>query len=705
MHLLHFFLVLMAQFGRPTFSDLHTVPTQDSVRIQEDFNHSCTSNLPEGWIVFSVSGRQNWDCSTFGHRGIATDNGYSNALQINGFAGAVQENENWLISPEYDLGNFRFPLLSFYSRVAFDGPRPKLLVSTDYEGDAPDAASWTVLADRFARSDKWTYSGPVNLSKYKSQPIRLALVYYSSPESGAARWTLDDWIIIDSPNPPKPILSTNLENTAYFHFGTVPAGQAGTELKTFDFVLDDSPGELTIAAEEGFGISRTQSGFTQRISYTAREAGQHNRLWIRFEPKNEGAFHGPLSFSFGDRSQEIAFLSGSTLEQDKTLDIVSWNIAWFGSNLPRQGPEDPEQQLENVRNLIMSINADIFALQEITDLHLFESLVASLEGYEAEISPAVSYGSKSYDSAQKLAFLYNTETISRISSSVLLTGVTESDLNNYPSEPDRFWASGRLPFMMRVESKVKDVTEKFSLVNIHARSNSGGESATDPRYAMRKYDVSVLKDSLDHYYGAEPLLVLGDFNDDLDQTVSDISANTVADSATSYARFMEDQNNYFSPTLRLSQAGLRSYISSEQLIDHMILSNEMAEAYIPQSARIIVPENGVANFLNNTSDHLPVKIRIDTRNLLRDELILDVQESGPKEIVIYPNPANQIVFIQLQNQHFQVSLISPNGKIVETKSGDEGLVHFDVSQLPRGVYLICVKYQANTGVFQKLIVK
>lgn len=706
MYLLYFLLIFL---GKITFANLREVPTLttiNSIIIEENFNRSCGKDIPPGWTVYGVTGKQTWTCTTYGHKTIQTENGVSFALQINGYSGQATENERWLISPAYDLSHSQFPLLSFYSRVAFDGPRPKLLISMDYEDGDPLAATWTALGDRFARGDHWTHSGKINLAKYKSKPIRLALVYFSSREQGAARWTLDDWTITNADLPPAPFLSTNLENTAYMHFEMVQAGQSGTDLKSFDFLLSDPTGGLTVRVNEGFGISKTQNGFSRQLSYTAEEAARNNTLWIRFQPQREGAFHGPVSFSFSDSIQQVSFLSGSTIHQDETLDIVTWNIAWFGSDLPYQGPENPGKQLENVSQLIRALDADIYALQEITNLDQFQKLVASLEGYEAEISPSASYGASDFDSAQKLAFLYKTSTVSPVTFRVLLQGVTSEDIRNYPAEPNRFWASGRLPFLMEAATRVGGMEQTLSLVNLHARSNGGGENGANPRYAMRKFDAAVLKDSLDHYYGTQPLLILGDLNDDLDETIADINASTVSGSETSFIRFVLDKENYSPVTLVLSEAGLRSYILSDNIIDHMILSNELAESYLSQSARIVVPDDGIANFLNNTSDHLPVKIRLDPKKNLANNLILGLpEEINTSSISIYPNPVNQTLFVRLKEKKHQVSLINPMGKIIQTRSSHDGKITFDVSMLPGGVYLLHITREGSRDIFKKIMVR
>jgi hypothetical protein len=232
------------------------------------------------------------------------------------------------------------------------------------------------------------------------------------------------------------------------------------------------------------------------------------------------------------------------------------------------------------------------------------------------VSPAVSVGGSFAEEAQKLTYLYKLSTVDLIKTRVLLEGVEPGMLVNYPSTPDRFWASGRLPYLMDIRTKINGVQEKITLVNVHTRSNGGGESAANPRYAMRRYDVNVLKDSLDTYYSDVNLIILGDYNDDLDETVADQTAATVNTSATSFINYINDSENYTPITISLSNAGLRTFPSFENVIDHQIISNDLMDNWIVNSERIVAPYDLIPNYNTTTSDHLAV----ETRFILRCDL-------------------------------------------------------------------------------------
>jgi hypothetical protein len=580
----------------------------DPFNISENFNTTCPA-LPSGWESISVAGTQVWDCTTFGRAGTTPTASAPFGLQINGFSGGAVLNQDWLISAAYDLSGFNIPLMTFWSRVAFQGPRLKLLISTDYINGDPNAATWTELSDRFASGDVWTFSGQVDLSEYLGETVRVAFVYNSSPETGAARWTLDDFALFSSDVPAEPFFSNSIGNVDYWHFGIVPVGGSSSNIRTFNFNLSNPITDLTVSAGDGFEFSKDGESFSASLTYSIAELTGQKTVQVRFAPTSEGAFAAPIQFESGEISVSRGFLTGATINKDLTFDVVNWNIEWFGSTDPGQGPTDINLQLQNVKKVIEDLDADVYAFQEITSLSKFQELVAALPAYGMAVSPATSAGGEFAEEAQKLTYLFKLATVDTIQTRVLLTGVTPESLVNYPSTPERFWASGRLPFLMDIKTNINGVQQNITLVNVHTRSNGGGESAANPRYAMRRYDVNVLKDSLDTYYSNVPLILLGDYNDDLDETVADQTAPTVGTSETSFINYINDPDNYIPITISLSKAGLRTFPSFEDVIDHQIISNDLRENWIVNSERIVAPYDLIPNYDNTTSDHLAIESR------------------------------------------------------------------------------------------------
>lgn len=296
--------------------------------------------------------------------------------------------------------------------------------------------------------------------------------------------------------------------------------------------------------------------------------------------------------------------------KEDTFDVVTWNIEWFGdeNNSPvGQNPMSDAIQRDSTAAVLRTLNADVYAVEEIADDALFDELVGLLPGYDYILSDAVSNpgGTPPF---QKVGFIYNTQTVSVVKTRAMLqsihplyNGGDDSALVNYPSETSRFYASGRLPFLMTADVTINGVTERIDLIALHARANSG--NGAQNRYDMRKYDVEVLKDSLDANFANNKVILLGDYNDDVDETVADITSTI-----SSFQEYVDDNANYNIVSSALSDAGLRSFISRENMIDHIAITNDLNEAYIENSVTVHydVYDN---DYAFTASDHLPVSAR------------------------------------------------------------------------------------------------
>jgi hypothetical protein len=181
------------------------------------------------------------------------------------------------------------------------------------------------------------------------------------------------------------------------------------------------------------------------------------------------------------------------------------------------------------------------------------------------------------------------------------------------ADKTRFYASGRLPFMMTADVTLDGVTKQFNMVALHARAN--GSTDSQERYDMRKYDVEVLKDTLDAQYPNANLIILGDFNDDVDFTVADNVSTTVS----TFDTYVADPTNYTIVTNTLSVGDYRSYVFRENMIDHIMVSNEVAPIYINQSVSVGY-EFYNASYTSTTSDHFPVSARFLLKELTLNEI-------------------------------------------------------------------------------------
>ncbi|MFY7908238.1 MAG: 3-coathanger stack domain-containing protein, partial [Emticicia sp.] len=185
-------------------------------------------------------------------------------------------------------------------------------------------------------------------------------------------------------------------------------------------------------------------------------------------------------------------------------------------------------------------------------------------------------------------------------------------LNSFPdADKTRFWASGRLPFTLTADVNIPNSpSKKIMFVGVHARANTGSTPADAlSRYNMRKFDVEALKDTLDAQFATLPIIMMGDFNDDIDFTVATTAG--VPNNQTSYVAYNNDPTRYNMHTRALSDAGLKSTVGFSDMIDHLISSNELSTQYIANSARVSNAESYVTSYGTTTSDHYSVMARFN----------------------------------------------------------------------------------------------
>lgn len=577
--------------------------TTGNVFYAANFN-SCGSVLSDGFSQYSTTGSVVWACTTFGRdpSAPAGSAAFPSGVQINGFSGGTNTpNVDWLISPSFNLTNTTFPLLSFWSRTAFNGLPLQLKVSTDYTGGDPALATWTDINGKFPQqtSNIWTLSQDINLTAFKAANVHFAFVYTSSDDDGA-RWTIDDVSIANSVTPPPPSLTVGTTDISYTY-----VANGATAEKTFTFIGNDLTSDVTLTATGNFQLSKNGMVYTSSITYTQAEANNVNKtVYVRFAPTQQGQnFTGTVTVATGSLSS-VVNLKGTSIDPATTLEVVNWNLEWFGS--PVMDPKNDDQQEQNIKTILQNIGADVYGLVEVVDEARLANIVNQMPGYSYVIC---NYGSHTnpFESnpgplslAQKAAFVYKTNLFSNITTTALLSqGVnTAADLSN-----DQFnaWSSGRYPFMMSADVTLNCVTKNVKFVLVHAKANT---SPTNVSYDRRKAGADSLHSYLNKIYPNDNIVILGDFNDDLDQSI------TAGFTTTSWNSFTNDTENFSALTLPLSLAGKKSTVSYNDIIDHVVVSNEMAPYYMESTATILNDVAGlVSNYGSTTTDHYPVFTR------------------------------------------------------------------------------------------------
>lgn len=579
----------------------------DPAALAFNFNTCSVSNIPgSGFLSINITGSQQWKCSQFGRNS-------TNGADVNGFSGgAAQTNDAWLISPALNLnGIVNIPVLSFYSRGEFTGPKLQLYASTTYNGSGvPNLADWTELNGNFptppgSATTNWTLSDNIDLSAYKAAPkVYIAFRYTSSPVLNAARWTVDDIAITDQ--------STLLTiSPLQLNFGEISVGSNSPSQPVNFRAIGDN--DITVTPPPGYQLSTDNSNFTPNaIIISKATAAAGTTLYVRFSPvvkalKVEGNIH----VSAPGLNKDIVAVTGSSFPKSETLDVACYNMSFFGSNSTNTAtPEQIATKVANISTVMQHLNMDVIGIEEMSNDDALVQLVATLPGYASAVSNRWSYSFNPPDPTfppQKVGFIYNTSTMTLSGDEpprVMFESMYDSArlnlpghrLSDYPTgTPSSFWASGRLPFIATFNATINGVTKKIRVIVIHAKS--GADAAS---YARRQYDAKLLKDSLDAFYANDRVLLIGDYND---RMVTSIYTGH----QSSYLPFVNDGINYNILTLPLDQAGRASFPGDVGMIDHIVISNDMACEYISNSTDIEDARLYIPNYNATTaSDHLPV---------------------------------------------------------------------------------------------------
>ncbi len=183
--------------------------------------YSETFSTSQGdFTTYSVKGDQNWTFS-------AT---YS-CMVISGYVNPTNyENEDWLISPEVNLGDYTTSHISFEhagNYFASVSSSVSVWVSENYiTGTRPDSVSWTQLeiTKSFSNSDFNFVTPEISLTQFAGKKVRIAFKY-NSTTTKAGTWELKNFKVLSGEATPVPVVD-NGKGTELSPYNVAGASQA-----------------------------------------------------------------------------------------------------------------------------------------------------------------------------------------------------------------------------------------------------------------------------------------------------------------------------------------------------------------------------------------------------------------------------------------------------------------------------------------------
>ncbi|GAB3977135.1 hypothetical protein GCM10028806_37970 [Spirosoma terrae] len=340
----------------------------------------------------------------------------------------------------------------------------------------------------------------------------------------------------------------------------------------------------------------------------------------------------------------------TTLTRDQTLDIAAWNMEFFGAdagtiicqngnlNYNDMGPTNEDLQQTNAATVLGKLNADIIAVEEVSDIDRFSAAVSAIPGSYSYVcsdkfsyyfqdectqvpsgNPPTVFGPTKF--AQKVCVIYNKATVTPVLAETKALLFESSPLYTYPT--GNGWSSGRLPFMFVGDVTINGTTRRVHVVAVHAKS---GSAQAD--FNRRKQDFADLKTLLDTQYPNANVVILGDYNDKATSSIYTSSP------VSSFDNFVTDVTNYNVLTKPLEQQNCSTFNSSASFIDHLVVSNDLSAGYIANSTFVLQPFS-IPNYGNTTSDHNPIGARFDLTKLVASNTAPTVANAvGPQSATV-----------------------------------------------------------------------
>jgi exonuclease III len=261
-----------------------------------------------------------------------------------------------------------------------------------------------------------------------------------------------------------------------------------------------------------------------------------------------------------------------TLSRENTLEVVTWNLEWFGNE--QRGPEDEALQLQNALVVIDKMGKpDVIVFEEITTRAHFEEL-ANQADYHFYLSPGA-------DAYQKIGIFYSNEVLLVDSSKQILV-----------DEKHQF--AQRPPVLTKFNhAAVGD----FNVIGFHLKAHIPRATTEDKQdsYDRRKLSAQLISRYIRDSLNNDQVIVLGDWNDDID--VSNYDGKE-----TPFKTLLEDQTvDFITKYLSFSLNKSSKYGS---VIDHILISNELFNDY--EGCGIFNTMDLGLDYIESTSDHYPV---------------------------------------------------------------------------------------------------
>ena len=276
-----------------------------------------------------------------------------------------------------------------------------------------------------------------------------------------------------------------------------------------------------------------------------------------------------------------SILNGQSFEtlsfgEDHSLDIATWNIEWF--------PKNNQITVDYVTEIVSQLDLDILAIQELDDTTMFDQMLDSLSNYSGYYHSSWFAG---------LAYIYKVGTVQINDIYEIYT--TSSYWNAFPRSP------------MVIDFNFMD--ENYFIINNHFKCCGDGIidfDDTSDEENRRYIAMNLIKEYIDNVLPNENVIVLGDLNDDIAESLP----NNI------FQNVLDDTNHYKFTDLEIAQGNSSewSFPNWPSHLDHILITDELFVGINDPEVRTIKIDEyfdgGWNEYDQQVSDHRPVGIKI-----------------------------------------------------------------------------------------------
>ena len=363
-----------------------------------------------------------------------------------------------------------------------------------------------------------------------------------------------------------------------------------------------SDGGVTDVVNEGIKLSAIAIDLERRIAEGGEDASHAETVL--------GAFKGSdtLTGLFGSLGRSVGFAAEAHSERsaayehvvqiyqgsEKDIDIGAWNIEWLNRDF------EDDERLDRVATVITDLNLDIWALVEVSP----DAVKALKKRLKEKYRQDYDYACSEPDAGtgkQSTAVLWRPNVVDgervawpdRIDA--LFRSHSKDDLNLEAVHGKIF---NRYPGLFRFKLKSETKNFDFFLVPLHLKAK--GEGSLRRQLASKVLAYAVEQMIAVHGMDKDWVL-LGDFNATL--ASKDFEPLKAADFVPLSA---EDEEN-----------GAFTYLKApyKSLIDNIFLSASMSKYADEDDFFIVARDKVVSRFVKDTSDHLPIAVRLSLADL------------------------------------------------------------------------------------------